>query len=97
MVTGAGSFIGTYTDRNQINLVNNFMILLITLIFYWYYSEYVLERRGLILKTNYKQDEVIQVVTDFREYLVNSGAISSEKVNDWELDNFFKKKKLKLD
>jgi hypothetical protein len=97
MITGAGSITGTYADRNQINLVNNFLILVISIIFYWYYSEYTLERHGLIFKKYYKQSEVIEIVSDFKDYLINTGAIDSNKITQWELDNYFKEKKLKLE
>ena len=35
MIIGGGSISGLYTSRAQINLVNNFLVLLITVIFYW--------------------------------------------------------------
>ncbi len=94
MITGAGSISGTYTSRSQVNLTNNFVALLITIIFYWFYSEYVLEKKGLIVKKLFKQEEVIQIVTDFKTYLINSGALDSNKVTDWEFQNYLKNKKL---
>lgn len=94
MITGAGSISGTYTNRSQVNLTNNFIVLLITIIFYWFYSEYILEKKGLIVKTLFKQEEVIQIVTDFKNYLINSGALDSNKVDDWEFQNYLKSKKL---
>ena len=97
MITGAGKMIGTYVDRNQINLVNNFLILAISLIFYWFYSEYILEKHGWIIKKLYKQTEVIEIVKDFKEYLVNTGALDANKIDNWELDKFLQKKKLKPD
>jgi hypothetical protein len=97
MITGAGSISGTYTNRSQVNLVNNFAVLLITIIFYWFYSEYTLKKNGLILKQNFDQKDVIEIVTEFRSYLINSGALDSEKINDWEFQNFLKNKKLIVD
>ncbi len=94
MITGAGSISGTYTNRSQVNLVNNFAVLLITIIFYWVYSEYTLKKNGLILKQNFNQNEVIEIVTDFKSHLINSGALDSEKINDWEFQNFLRNKKL---
>ena len=94
MITGAGSISGTYTNRSQVNLVNNFAVLLITIIFYWVYSEYTLKKNGLILKQNFNQKEVIEIVTDFKTHLINSGALDSEKLNDWEFQNFLRNKKL---
>ena len=94
MITGAGSISGTYTNRSQVNLVINFAVLLITILFYWFYSEYTLKKNGLILKQNFNQKEVIEIVTDFKSHLINSGALDSEKINDWEFQNFLRNKKL---
>jgi len=94
MITGAGSISGTYTNRSQVNLVNNFAVLLITIIFYWFYSEYTLKKNRLILKQMFNQKEVIEIVTDFKSHLINSGALDSEKINDMEFLNFLKNKKL---
>ena len=97
MITGAGSISGTYTNQSQVNLVNNFAVLLITIIFYWFYSEYTLKKNGLILKQSFNQKEVIKIVADFKYHLINSGALDSEKINDWEFQNFLKNKKLIVD
>ena len=94
MITGAGSISGTYTDFKQVNLANNFIVLLVTIIFYWVYSEHVLEKKGLIVKKLFNQEEVIQIVSDFKSYLINSGALDSTKINDWEYQNYLKNKKL---
>ena len=94
MITGAGSISGTYTNLIQVNLANNFIVLLITIVFYWFYSKYVLEKKGLIVKKLFKQEEVIQLVSDFKSYLINSGALDSTKISDWEFKNYLKDKKL---
>jgi hypothetical protein len=94
MITGAGSISGTYTSRSQVNLTNNFIVLLITIIFYWFYSEYILKKKGLILKKVFKQEEVIQIVSEFKDYLINSGALDSTRISDWEFQNYLKNKKL---
>jgi hypothetical protein len=96
MITGAGSISGTYTNRSQVNLVNNFLVLLITLVFYWYYAEYSLKKNGLILRKIFNQEEVIMIVTDFKAYLVNSGALDSNRISDLEFQNFLQQKKLKI-
>jgi hypothetical protein len=96
MITGAGSISGTYTNRSQVNLVNNFIVLLITLVFYWYYAEYSLKKNGLILRKIFKQEEVIMIVSDFKEYLINSGALDSNRISDSEFQNFLEQKKLKI-
>lgn len=94
MITGAGSISGTYTNLKQVNLTNNFIVLLITIVFYWFYSVYVLEKKGLIVKKLFKQEEVIQIVSDFKSYLINSGALDSTKISDWEYQNYLKTKNL---
>lgn len=97
MITGAGSISGTYTNRSQINLLNNFLVLLITLIFYWWYSEYILERKGLIYRQKFNQSEVISIVHDFKEYLINSGALPSDKISEIEFREFLNSKKLDVE
>jgi len=94
MITGAGSISGTYTNRNQVNLVNNFGVLLITIIFYWFYSEYTLKKNGLILKQMFNQKEVIQIVTDFKSHLINRGTLDTGNFNDSDFQQFLRTKKL---
>jgi len=96
MITGAGALSGSYTDRSQINMLNNFLILVVTISFYWWYSEYILERKGLILRKAFKPEEVILVVRDFKQYLINSGALDANKISDYEFQNFLQQKKLKI-
>ncbi|MHA1822242.1 MAG: hypothetical protein ACTSXM_00090, partial [Promethearchaeota archaeon] len=95
MIIGGGSFLGMYSSHGQINLVNNFLILLVTVIFYWWYSKFTLERNNLIFKKNFNQKEVVQIVYEFKNYLENSGALELEKVNTIEINQFLKKKKIK--
>ncbi len=97
MITGAGLIPGTYTSRNDINLLNNFLVLLVTLIFYWWYAKYILERKGLIYRKNFTQSEVITIVHDFKDYLINSGALQSDKISDWEFRDFFRKKNMDIE
>ena len=97
MITGAGSIPGTYTNRSQINLLNNFLVLSITLLFYWWYSEYILERKGLIYRQRFDQNEVIAILYDFKEYLINSGALPSDKISEHEFKNYLQSKNLNSD
>ena len=46
------------------------------------------------MKKLFKQEEVIQIVSDFKSYLVNSGALDSTKISDGEFKNYLKNKKL---
>jgi hypothetical protein len=95
MIVGGGSLSGFYSSRNQINLANNFLVFLITVIFYWYYSKYLAEKRGLISKRNYSITDVYNIVFDFKEYLVNTGALEPNKVNDFELKSFLSDRRIK--
>jgi len=97
MITGAGVLVGSYTDRYQISMLNNFLILVVTISFYWWYSEYTLQRKNLILRKTFKPEEVIVVVRDFKEYLINSGALSANKISNNEFQNFLIKNKLDID
>ena len=94
MIIGGGSISGLYTSRTQINLVNNFLILLITVIFYWWYSKLTLERQNLIPKSLFTQEDVAKIVWDFKEHLENSGALAINKVDEYEINNFLKNKKI---
>ncbi len=95
MIIGGGSTSGIFSNRNQINLVNNFLILFITIIFYWWYSKFTLERNNLIFKKKFNQKEVVEIVYEFKDYLENTGALEYEKVNTIEINQFLKKKKIK--
>jgi len=97
MITGAGALTGSFTDRKQISMLNNFLILVVTISFYWWYSEYTLERKGLILRKAFKPEEVIVVVRDFKQYLINSGALGSDKISEMEFQNFLRKEKLNIE
>jgi hypothetical protein len=94
MITGAGSISGTYTNRSQVNLTNNFILLLITIVFYWVYSERMLEKKGLIERKLFKQEDVVQFVSDFKDYLINTGALDSNKISESEFENYLRNKKL---
>ena len=96
MIIGGGSISGLYTSRAQINLVNNFLVLLITVIFYWWYSKYTLEKRNLIFKSLFSHKEVGQLIIDFKDYLENSGALERNKVDDYEIKTFMENKKIRV-
>lgn len=96
MITGAGALSGSFTDRNQISLLNNFLILVVTISFYWWYSEYILQRKGLILRKAFKPEEVIVVVRDFKQYLINRGALDANKISDDEFQSYLERMKLDI-
>ena len=81
----------------KINLINNFLVLLITVIFYWWYSKVTLEKRNLIFKSLFTHKEVAQILFDFKDYLENSGALEINKVNNYEINTFMENKKIQVD
>jgi hypothetical protein len=90
MITGAGNLTGIFADRNQINLINNFLIIVITVIFYWFYSENVLERRGLIVKKHFYPEDVVLVLRDFKQTLVSRDALNTSKFGDEDLEDYLR-------
>ncbi|MFX0026708.1 MAG: hypothetical protein ACFE8M_09845, partial [Candidatus Hermodarchaeota archaeon] len=63
--------------------------------FYWWYSEFILERNNFIFKENFKHEEVISLIKDFKGYLESTGALEADKITDFEFQNFLKTRKLK--
>lgn len=96
MITGGGSLPGFFTDRNQVNLISNFLMLIITVFFFIWYSEYVLERKGLIMRKRYNQEEVILIISDFKKYLEDNEALDINKIGDKEFQDFLQVKKLEI-
>jgi len=96
MITGAGNLPGIFADRNQINLINNFLIIIITGIFYWIYSEIVLEKEGLIMKKHYYPEDVVLVIKDFKQTLEIRDALNTTKFGDDDLNNFLQLHNLRL-
>ncbi len=96
MITGAGTLTGVFANRNQINLINNFSIIIITVIFYWWYSEFSLERKGFIAKKRYYPEEVVSVLIDFKNFLVNKNVIDINNVEDEKIQDFLHSKNLEV-
>jgi hypothetical protein len=96
LITGAGNLVGPFADTKQINLLNNFLIILITAVFYWWYSEYALERKGLIVRKRYNPEDVALVVNDFRTFLINKNALDPNKIGDEEVQDFLHSKNIKI-
>jgi hypothetical protein len=94
LITGAGSLTGVFADRNQINLINNFLIIIVTVCFYWWYSAHSLERKGYITKSRFYPDEVILLVNDFKDYLEGRNALDTSKIGDVEVKNFLDSKNI---
>lgn len=96
MVTGAGSLSGVFADRNQINLINNFLIILVTVSFYWWYSKHSLERKGFIIKKQFYPEEVALVVYDFKDYLETRDLIGSNVIDEKEVKSFLDSKNIEI-
>lgn len=97
LITGAGNLTGFFSDRNQINLINNFLIILITVSFYWWYSESSLERKGFIVKSRFYPEEVALLIRDFKDFLVTLNALDTNKIGDNEVQNFLDANKIKTE
>jgi hypothetical protein len=88
LITGAGTLTGIFADQKQISLINNFLIIVISVIFYWFYSENVLEKKGLIIKKHFFVEDVVLMITDFKQALIEQDALDTNKFGKDELDNF---------
>jgi len=96
MITGAGSLTGVFANRNQINLINNFLIIIITVSFYWWYSEYSLERKGFIIRTRFYPEDVVSIINDFKDFLETRDALDTNKIGDTEVQDFLDSKKIQI-
>ncbi|MFX0030144.1 MAG: hypothetical protein ACFE8B_13115 [Candidatus Hermodarchaeota archaeon] len=95
MITGAGSLTGVFADRNQISLVNNFLIIILTVSFYWWYSEYALEKKGFIIKKRFYPEDVIALINDFKLFLENRNALDTSRIGYNEVQYFLDSKNIK--
>ncbi|MGV9203451.1 MAG: hypothetical protein ACOC44_05445 [Promethearchaeia archaeon] len=96
LLTGAGQLTGVFSDTNQIKMVTNFLVLLVTLFFYLWYSKYILERKNLIMRSHYTREEVIFVLGRYTGYLDQRNVLQSEKMDNGIFQTFLANEKLKL-
>ncbi|MBD3211836.1 MAG: hypothetical protein GF311_04435 [Candidatus Lokiarchaeota archaeon] len=94
MITGAGNLIGVFSDQNQVDMVNNFLIIIITVGFYLWYSSFMLQRKGLIERTLFTREEIIEILKNYREHLDNLGYIKKQDLGKAELKTFLEKQKI---
>lgn len=90
MLTGAGALKGVFSEAPQISLVNNFIILVVSILFYVYYSSYILQRKGFINKTQFTQSEVVSILSQYRKYLDSQGYIDLNKIDQNDFNKFLK-------
>ncbi|TFG00070.1 MAG: hypothetical protein EU541_03320 [Promethearchaeota archaeon] len=95
MITGAGALKGVFSDTPQISLVNNFIILVVSVVFYAYYSSYILQRKDFINKTHFKPSEVIKILSEYRKHLDSRGYINLTEIDDREFEMFIESQNLK--
>lgn len=95
LITGAGSLTGVFADRNQINLINSFLIIIITVCFYWWYSEHALERKGFIVKKRFYPEDVVVLINDFKLFLEDRDALDKNRISDDEVRYFLDSKNIK--
>ena len=96
MITGAGSLTGVFADRNQINLINNFLIIILTVSFYWWYSEHSLERKGYIIRKRFYPEDVVSILNDFKDFLETIDALDTNKIGDTEVQDFLDSKNIQI-
>ncbi|MFO8020436.1 MAG: hypothetical protein R6U96_17575 [Promethearchaeia archaeon] len=96
LLTGAGQLTGVFSNTSQISMVTNFLVLVVTLIFYLWYSRYILERRNLIMRSHYTRAEVIFVLGRYTGYLEKRDAIKSDQMENTIFQTFLANEKLKL-
>ena len=95
LITGAGSLTGVFADRNQINLINSFLIIIITVCFYWWYSEHALERKGFIVKKRFYPEDVVVLINDFKLFLESRDALDKTRIGEDEVRYFLDSKNIK--
>ncbi|MEJ2277181.1 MAG: hypothetical protein P8Y70_05435, partial [Candidatus Lokiarchaeota archaeon] len=71
-------------------------ILVITVVFYLWYSGYTLQRKGLILRTNFTPKEVIKILKDYQEYLESKGQINVQDLDSKDFQEFLDEKKITI-
>ena len=96
LITGVGSLTGVFADRNQISLINNFLIIIVTVSFYWWYSEHSLERKGFIIRKHFYPEDVISIINNFKDFLETREILDSSKIGDTEVQEFLDSEKIQI-
>ena len=71
-------------EGNQIyvNITNNSILLVSSIAYYMWYSQYILQRRDYIKRTRYTIEEIKGVMTEFADNLKETAPSESENIND---------------
>ncbi|TXT59178.1 MAG: conserved membrane protein of unknown function [Promethearchaeota archaeon] len=94
LITGAGLLEGVFVNQDQVSMVSNFLTFIISVAFYLWYSEYSLQRKGLIRRSSFIPSEVVEVLREYRNYLQEQQIIKAGKMDDEEFQAFLEKKNL---
>lgn len=94
LITGAGLLQGVFVNPDQVSMVSNFLTFIISVGFYLWYSEYSLQRKGLIIRSQFVPSEVVEILRDYRNYLKEKDAVKPEKLNEEEFEKFLEEKNI---
>ncbi|TFG20980.1 MAG: hypothetical protein EU530_01435 [Promethearchaeota archaeon] len=73
--------LGSVTTTKQVDIVNNSILLVSSVVYYIWYSQYILQRMNYIKRTRYTIKEIKGVITEFAENLKETAPSESEKIN----------------
>jgi len=93
---GQWSLIASGTSKNALNLGTNVIVALVYLGFYFWYSKWILERRGFIRKSSFTTSEtkamLIELSQRYKERLLQT--IENEEIITTTLNDFMLEKKI---
>ncbi|MHA1339920.1 MAG: hypothetical protein ACTSRZ_07225 [Promethearchaeota archaeon] len=82
-----------FGTRDQVNMLNNSLVLIASFAYYFWYSNYVLQRKGFIAKRMLTKEEVANLLSEFSSIL-SKKLIQQKDVIDYELKQFLSQKNL---
>jgi hypothetical protein len=85
--------LGSVTTTTQVDIVNNSILLVSSIVYYIWYSQYILQRMDYIKRNRYTIEEIKGVMTQFADELKESVPVVSDKV-DSTLESLLEKHKI---
>jgi hypothetical protein len=73
--------LGSVTATTQVDIVNNSILLVSSIAYYIWYSQYILQRMDYIKRNRYTIEEIKDVMTQFADQLKESVPIVSDQVD----------------
>jgi len=73
--------LGSVTTTTQVDIVNNSILLVSSVVYYIWYSQYILQRKDYIKRTRYTIEEIKGVMTEFADSLKETAPSESENIN----------------